>query len=175
MANKSTVANDLRRFATFVKGLTDAADMLDQMQQIEEEANANTARVAEAKTQLQEVQAQVDGALAELADAKKAAADTAAKAKVRAGNVIEAAEQQAAVRAQDMIAAAQGQADAVVADGEQKRAVLLDQLTGLGDQLLRMQEDETALRAAIKVSQDELDATDGKLAAARESIAKLLG
>lgn len=175
MANKSTVAGDLRRFATFVKGLVDAADTLDQMQQIEEEAAANAASITAAQSKLAGIQQQIADADRELVDVRaKAAASTRnaqtkaaqieADAEAKAANVIEVARQSAQVQAESIVAPARQQFDA-----------LTEQVVSLGDQLVRMREDETKLDGALTSGYDELAVLEGKLAAARESIAKLLG
>ena len=72
MANKSTVAGDLRRFATFVKGLTEAADTLDQMQSLEETALATEQRVTAAAADLAFKQAEINKTATEYINAIEA-------------------------------------------------------------------------------------------------------
>lgn len=175
MTNKSTVAADLRRFVTFVKGLSDAADTLDQMQALEELQAATEQRVTAAQATLAGVQQQVADADRELVDLRgKAAASTRnaqtkaaqveADAEVKAANIIEVARQEAQTQAASILAPVQAQHDA-----------LAEQITSFGDQLIRMTEDKTKLDGALTSGYEELAALEGKLAAARESIAKLLG
>lgn len=175
MANKATVAGDLRRFATFVKGLTDAADTLDQMQQIEEEAAANTASITAAQATLTGIQRQIADADRELVDlrgkattstrnAQTKAAQIEADAEVKAANIIEVARQSAQV-----------QADSIVLPAQATVTALLDQAASLNEQLQRMQDDEKTMTTRAMTARAELDDLEAKLTAARESIAKLLG
>lgn len=175
MANKSTVAGDLRRFATFVKGLTDAADTLDQMQQIEEQANAATNQIEEAKTTLAGLQTQIADADRELVDVRAKVATSTRNAQAKAAGIEADAEAKAANIIEVARQAAQVQADALLAPAQAQRDALVEQITSFGDQLVRMRDDETALQAAIVTATDELAAVEGKLAAAREAVAKLLG
>lgn len=175
MANKSTVAADLRRFVTFVKGLSDAADTLDQMQSLEELQAATEQRVTAAQATLAGVQQQIADSDRELVDLRgKAAASTRnaqtkaaqieADAELKAANIIEVARQAAQTQAASILAPVQAQHDA-----------LAEQVVSLGDQLVRMRDDETVLVERTVAARAELDALEVKLAAARESIAKLLG
>lgn len=175
MTNKSTVASDLRRFAVFVKGLTDAADTLDQMQSMEETAIATEQRVTAAQTALTALQAQVADADRELVDtrAKGAASvkDAAKRAQEKTDAMVAAAETQAT----NIIDVARAQAAEIVAPAQGQRDALAEQVTSLGDQLVRMRDQEAELRAAVAAASDDLAAVEGKLAAARDAVAKLLG
>jgi hypothetical protein len=175
MANKSTVAGDLRRFATFVKGLTDAADTLDRMQQIDEEANAAQATVATAQGALLEVNAQIMAAQAELVDTRAKASKSVADAKTKADKVLADADAKAADVIEAARQVAQGQANALVAEAQSRHAALSEQVASMGDQLVRMSDDRTALQTAIDDASSELAVVEGKLAKARSSIERLLG
>jgi len=175
MANKSTVAGDLRRFATFVKGLTDAADTLDQMQSMEETAVATEQRVTAAQTALTDVTAQVQAAQQELVDVRAKVATSTRNAQAKAAGIEADAEAKAANIIEVARQAAQVQADALLAPAQAQRDALVEQITSFGDQLVRMRDDETALAERAVAARAELDDLEGKLAAARESIAKLLG
>lgn len=175
MANKSTVAADLRRFATFVKGLVEAADTLDQMQSLEELQAATEQRVTAAQATLAGIQQQVADADRELVDlrgkatastrtAQAKAAGIEADAEVKAANIIEVARQSAQV-----------QADSILAPAQVQRDGLIDQAASLNEQLQRMTEDKVKLDGALTDGYEELTTLEGKLVAARESIAKLLG
>lgn len=174
MANKSQAASDLRRFATFVKGLTDAADTLDEMQKLDELAAATDQRVTTEQAALADVEAQVKDARVTLADVKKAAADTTNKAKVRADAIIDAAEQQAAIRAQAIIESAAAECTSLLAEADRQRAALIEQVSGLSVTLVDRTAELATVEASIAAAQDELVAVEGKLAAARESISRML-
>lgn len=175
MANKSTVAGDLRRFATFVKGLTDAADTLDQMQQIEEQANAATNQIEEAKTTLAGLQTQIADADRELVDVRAKAATSTRNAQAEAAGIEADAEAKAANIIEVARQSAQVQAESIVMPALVQRDGLLDQAASLNEQLQRMRDDEKTLTDRAVAARSELDDLEGKLAAARESIAKLLG
>lgn len=175
MANKSTVAGDLRRFATFVKGLTDAADTLDQMQQIEEEANAATDAAATARGELTALQAQIADADRELVDARSKAATSTRNAQTKAAQIEAVADEKAANVIEVARQSAQNQASALVAEAQARHDALQAQVIAMGDQLLRMTDDRDRLAAAIEASSADLTDVEGRLAAAREAVAKLLG
>lgn len=175
MTNKSTVASDLRRFATFVKGLTDAADTLDQMQSLEELQAATEQRVKDAQAALAAVQQQIADADRELVDLRGKAAASTRNAQVKAAQIEADAEAKAANIIEVARQTAQTQAESVLAPVQQQRDALTLQVESLGDQLVRMSEDKTKLDGALVTGYDELAVLEGKLAAARESIAKLLG
>jgi len=174
MTNKSQAASDLRRFATFVKGLTDAADTLDEMQKLDELAAATDQRVTTAQAALADVEAQVKDARVTLADVKKAAADTTNKAKARADAIIDAAEQQAAVRAQAIIESAAAECTSLLAEADRQRAELIEQLSGLSVTLVDRTEELANVTAQVAAAKDEFAVVESKLAAARESISRML-
>ncbi len=175
MANKSTVAGDLRRFAVFVKGLTDAADTLDQMQQIEEEANAATAATTKARDELAALQAQIADADRELVDTRAKAATSTRNAQAKASQIEADADAKAANIIEVARQSAQNQAAALVAEAQVRFDALQAQVIAMGDQLLRMTDDRDKLAAAIEASSADLADVEGRLAAAREAVAKLLG
>lgn len=175
MANKSTVAGDLRRFATFVKGLVDAADTLDQMQSLEELQAATEQRVKEAQATLAALQQQVQVTQAELVDVRAKAATSTRNAQTKAVQIEADAEAKAANIIEVARQSAQVQAESIVSTARQQFDGLTDQVMSLGDQLVRMREDETTLTERAVAARSELDELEAKLAAARESIAKLLG
>ncbi len=175
MANKSTVAGDLRRFATFVKGLTEAADTLDQMQSLEETALATEQRVATAQAALIDVTAQVQVAQQELADVRAKASASVKDAQRRAEDKGAAIEATAQSQAADIVSAARVQAGGLLDAARTEHAALTEQVTSMGDQLVRMTEDKAALDETLAVGQAALAELEGKLAAAREQITKLLG
>lgn len=175
MANKSTVAGDLRRFATFVKGLTDAADVLDQMQSLEEMQAATEQRVKDAQVTLAALQQQMQAAQAELVDVRAKAATSTRNAQTKAAQIEADAEAKAANVIEVARQSAQVQFESIVAPARQQFDALTEQVTSLGDQLIRMLEDKVKLDGALTSGYDELAVLEGKLAAARESIAKLLG
>lgn len=175
MANKSTVASDLRRFADFFKGLTDAADTLDKMQSMEELALATEQRVAAAQIIL-------DGKLADCASAEKQLDETREKAsksvkdaQQRAQSKYDAIVDEAGQKASKIVTDAQAQAAITLESAIAEHGRLTEQITGMGDQLVRMTEDRDALAAAIESGTATLAELEGKLAAAREAVAKLLG
>ena len=175
MANKSTVAGDLRRFATFVKGLTDAADTLDQMQSMEEMAKATEQRVAAADALLSERTVQIasaDKQLAEIRDkASKSVKDAQQRAQVKYDEIVSAAERLAA----QVHDGAQVEKQRIIGEAQVEHARLTEQITGMGEQLVRMAEDRDALAASIESGTATLADLENKLAAAREAVAKLLG
>lgn len=173
--DKAGVAADLRRFVTFTQGLTDAADTLDQMQSLEESAKAAEARVKAAGAQMTQIQSDLDVAGAQLVAAQTAAAASLADAKVDAAAVIDKAKVKAAKLLDDAAARAEGAAAAVLASAHQQEAALSEQITAMGDQLIRMTDDSKALDETLAVGQVALTELEGKLAAAREAIGKLLG
>lgn len=175
MANKSTVAGDLRRFATFVKGLTEAADTLDQMQSMEETALATEQRVATAQVALIDVTAQVQVAQQELADVRAKASASVKDAQRRAEDKGAAIVADAEMRSAEIVVAARADADGIVAAARTEHAALTEQVTSMGDQLVRMTEDKAVLDETLAVGQAALTELEGKLAAAREAVAKLLG
>lgn len=175
MANKSTVAGDLRRFATFVKGLTEAADTLDQMQSLEETALATEQRVTAAAADLAFKQAEIADADRQLVDVRTKASASVKDAQRRAedkGAVIVA---DAEMRAAEIVAAANAKAADTIGPALLHHDILLEQVTSMGDQLVRMTEDKAALDETLAVGQAALAELEGKLAAAREAVAKLLG
>lgn len=173
--NKSGVATDLRRFATFFKGLIDAADTLDDMQRLEEEANAAKQQTIDARKQLATVQAEIGDADRQLVDirAKGSASvkDAAKRAEDKAAAVLAAADAQAV----QIINGATSKATQIVNDAQTQHDVLVEQLTSMGDQLLRMTDDKNALDETLTIGRAALDELEGKLAAAREAVAKLFG
>jgi len=175
MANKSTVASDLRRFAVFVKGLTDAADTLDQMQSMEETAIATEQRVAAARAALTALQAQIADADRELVDVRAKGAASVKDAGKRAQDKTDAMVAAAELQATNIVDAARAQAAEIIAPVQGQYDTLIVQVTSLGDQLVRMTEDRATLAAAITAASDDLAAVEGKLAAARDAVAKLLG
>lgn len=175
MANKSTVASDLRRFADFFKGLTEAADTLDQMQSLEEMALATEQRVATAQASLDDANARVASALAQLAEIREKASKSVKDAQRRAedkGAVIVA---DAEMRAAEIVAAANAKAADTIGPALLRHDILLEQVTSMGDQLIRMTDDQATLSAAIESGTATLADLEGKLAAAREAVAKMLG
>lgn len=175
MANKSTVAGDLRRFVTFVKGLTDAADTLDQMQSLEETALATEQRVTAAQAALIDVTAQVQAAQQELADVRAKASASVKDAQRRAEDKGAAIVADAELRAVEIVAAANAKAADTIGPALLRHDTLLEQVTSIGDQLVRMTDDKAALDETLAVGQAALAELEGKLAAAREAVAKLLG
>lgn len=175
MADKSTVASDLRRFAEFFKGLTDAADTLDQMQSLEETALATEQRVAAAQSLLNEK-----------ADALVAAAEQLAEIREKASKSVKDAQQRAQAEYDAMLGEATQKAIKIVTDAQAQAAITLEsaiaehgrlteQIGSMGDQLIRMTEDRDGLAAAIESGTATLADLEGKLAAAREAVAKMLG
>ena len=175
MADKSTVASDLRRFAEFFKGLTDAADTLDQMQSLEEMALATEQRVATAQTLLNDKAADLASAEKQLAEirekASKSVKDAQQRTQAKADQIIADAGQQAVKILDDANLKAASTLEAAIAE----HGRLTEQIGSMGDQLVRMTDDQAALSAAIESGTAALADLEGKLAAAREAVAKLLG
>lgn len=175
MANKSTVASDLRRFAEFFKGLTDAADTLDQMQSLEETALATEQRVAAAQSLLNEKGADLASAEKQLAEirekASKSVKDAQQRVQAKADQIIADAERSAV----DIVAAARSEAATTLESAIAEHGRLTEQIGSMGDQLIRMTDDQATLSAAIESGTATLADLEGKLAAAREAVAKMLG
>lgn len=175
MADKSTVASDLRRFADFFKGLTDAADTLDKMQSMEELALATEQRVAAAQVLLNEK-----------AEALAAAQRQLDETREKASKSVKDAQQRAQAKYDEIVSAGEKHASKIVTDAQAQAAVTLEsaiaehgrlteQISSMGDQLVRMTEDQATLAASIESGTATLADLEGKLAAAREAVAKLLG
>lgn len=175
MANKSTVAADLRRFAVFVQGLTAAADTLDQMQSLEETALATEQRVTAAQAALADMTGQVQVAQQELLDVRAKASASVKDATKRAQDKADALIAAAEMQATSVTQAAQAQADAIVSPAQSQVDELLAQAASLNEQLQRMKDDEGDMLGRAIAARSELDELESKLSAARESIAKLLG
>ena len=175
MADKSTVASDLRRFADFFKGLTDAADTLDKMQSMEELALATEQRVAAAQVLLNEKADALVSAAKQLDEirekASKSVKDAQQRAQAKYDEIVSAGEKHAS----KIVTDAQAQAAGILEAAQAEHARLTDQITGMGEQLVRMAEDRDALAVAIENGTATLADLEGKLAAAREAVAKLLG
>lgn len=175
MANKSTVASDLRRFADFFKGLTEAADTLDQMQSLEETALATEQRVAAAQALLNEKGVELASAEKQLADIREKASKFVKDAQQRAQSRHDALIEDAAQKAIKILDDANLQAANTLESAIAEHGRLTEQISGMGDQLIRMTDDQAALSASIESGTAALAELEGKLAAAREAVAKLLG
>lgn len=175
MANKSTVASDLRRFADFFKGLTDAADTLDQMQSLEETALATEQRVAAAQSLLNEKAADLASAEKQLAEIREKASKSVKDAQQRAQAKYDALVDEASQKASKIVTDAQARAAITLESAIAEHGRLTEQIGSMGDQLVRMTDDQAALSAAIESGTAALADLEGKLAAAREAVAKLLG
>ncbi len=175
MADKSTVASDLRRFAEFFKGLTDAADTLDQMQSLEEMALATEQRVAAAQSLLNEKAADLASAEKQLADIREKASKFVKDAQQRAQGKYEQAVADASQKASKIVTDAQAQAAITLESAIAEHGRLTEQIGSMGDQLIRMTDDQATLSAAIESGTATLADLEGKLAAAREAVAKMLG
>lgn len=175
MADKSTVASDLRRFADFFKGLTDAADTLDKMQSMEELALATEQRVAAAQVQLNEKAEALAAAQRQLDEirekASKSVKDAQQRAQAKYDEIVSAGEKHAS----KIVTDAHLQAGQIVDAARIENERLTEQISSMGDQLVRMAEDRDALAASIESGTATLADLEGKLAAAREAVAKLLG
>lgn len=173
--DKAGVAADLRRFVTFTQALSEAADTLDQMQSLEESALATEQRVKEAEALLSAKAAEIATAQHELADIRAKGSASVNDAQRRAedkGAVIVA---DAEMRAAEIIAAANAKAADTIGPALLRHDTLLEQITAMGDQLVRMTDDKATLDETLAVGQAALIELEGKLAAAREAIGKLLG
>lgn len=175
MADKSTVASDLRRFADFFKGLIDAADTLDKMQSMEEMAKATEQRVVAADALLSERTVQIASADKQLAEIREKASKSVKDAQQRAQTKYDQLVADAERAAVDIEAAARSQAAGILEAAQVEHARLTDQITSMGEQLVRMVEDRDALAVAIENGTTTLADLEAKLAAAREAVAKLLG
>lgn len=175
MADKSTVASDLRRFATFVQGLTAAADTLDQMQSLEETALATEQRVATAQSLLNEKAADLASAEKQLAEIREKASKSVKDARQRAQAKYDALVDEASQKASKIVTDAQAQAAITLESTIAEHGRLTEQIGSMGDQLIRMTDDQAALAAAIESGTATLAELEGKLAAAREAVAKMLG
>lgn len=175
MANKATVASDLRRFADFFKGLTEAADTLDQMQSMEETALATEQRVATAQAALTAKAAEIADADRQLVDIRAKASESVKnagkRAQEKADSIVATGESQVA----QIVADARVQAASVVDAARTEHGALSDQIVSMGEQLVRMTDDKAALDETLAAGRAALDELEGKLAAAREAVAKLLG
>ena len=175
MADKSTVASDLRRFADFFKGLTDAADTLDKMQSMEELALATEQRVAAAQTLLNEKAVELASAEKQLAEIREKASKSVKDAQQRAQAKYDALVDEASQKASKIVTDAQARADITLESAIAEHGRLTEQISGMGDQLIRMTDDQAVLSAAIESGTATLADLEGKLAAAREAVAKMLG
>lgn len=173
--DKAGVAADLRRFATFVQGLIAAADTLDQMQSLEETALATEQRVATAQGELIEASAQVQTAQQQLAEIREKANKSVKDAQQRAQAKYDAIVDEAGQKASKIVTDAHMQAGQIVDAARIEHGRLTEQIGSMGDQLIRMTEDRDGLVAAIESGTATLADLEGKLAAAREAVAKMLG
>lgn len=170
-----TVASDIRRFADFFRDLTEAADTLDQMQSMEETALATEQRVANAQNELTRKAAEIADADRQLVDIRAKASESVKnagkRAQEKADSIVATGETQAAAVLSD----ARVQAASIIDAARTEHAALTEQIVGMGEQLVRMTDDKKALDETLSLGRAALDELEGKLAAAREAVAKLLG
>ena len=173
--NQAETAATLRRFAEFFKGLVDAADTLDVLQRAEETVKAAEARVDTANATLLGVQSDIDAAQAQLADIKKQATAAVKDANAKIDKFVADAEEQAKRIKDTAISVAEERAAAATIDIDARMAQASERIESMGAQLADMADRKTALQADIDARTAELADLEGKVAAARATIASMLG
>jgi chromosome segregation ATPase len=173
--DKGTVAQDLRRFATFFKDLSDAADTLDNLQSLE-------SGIAASKKAADDAAAQAAEAKAEATKAKK---DVDA-AKAKADKIIADANDQALAKLQEADQKAQAIVDGAVVEGaktlsraqaeaDNVTAAIAGQVAQLTSTKISLEQDLAGLNHAVEAKRIEAADLETRLAKAQASIAKLLG
>lgn len=159
--NKAQVAADLRRVANFLQGLVGAADLLDQMQALDEAAAAAEKRVTEAEERAARIDLEASNALADAVSSKNAASDALMAAREEAKRIVEDAKVHAGSiigSADDKVAAA---FDAATIDAQKRNEALernAEELTGELANLIERKRTLDLLLADMQVKHDKLAA-----------------
>lgn len=173
--NQAETAATLRRFAEFFKGLVDAADTLDVLQRAEETVKAAEARVDTANATLIGVQSDIEIAQAQLVDIRAKASKAVKDANAKIDKFMADAEEQATRIKASAISAAEERAAAATVDIEARMAQASERIESMGAQLSDMADRKATLQADIDTRTAELTELEGKVAAARATIASMLG
>lgn len=175
MGKKTDAANAIRQLAVQYQGMMEAADLLEQTGSFEQAAAEAKAAAAEAAAAREAALVTLSETIERISKVEDEAKSIESKANADALAIVAAAESKA-----------QGIIDQAKADGAAKIAGLLgpanDQLAVLTAEAKRLSdaismEEETLrqLRAQTQQANDDAKAAEKKLAAVRNTIAKLAG
>lgn len=172
---KGQAAAELRKFADFVKGLTDAADVLDDLQRAESLTASLAKQADDARADLAATQATLAAARDELADVRSKSNKSVADARKKIDDRLAEVQAQADTLVADAKASAAATTEAALVDIDAKRTAAQTELAGMGAQLVDMQARMDELQATLAEKAAALADIEARIAAAREAAAKMLG
>lgn len=174
MSHYNDTAEAIRRFLVPLRPLIEAAERMDALGALDNQAESLEGRAAKASAQIEELTPLLEQANAQVQAARDEAMQIAAAAETKARGILAEADR----KAQEKTAAATVEADRIAAEAGKQAALLESRAKAATDAATA---DVRAARGQVQQAQADLAAAKGelddinrKLAAAKERMAELL-